>query len=101
LPDVEGIDAWWAIKQRSPRQAIPGDAPAYADIEMPRRSATGFVCAFFASAMGFALIWHIWWLVALAAAGAYATFAVFAWRDQDQYIVAAETVARIDRGRLA
>jgi cytochrome o ubiquinol oxidase subunit 1 len=101
LPDVEGIDAWWAIKQRSRGQGIPGAAPAYADIEMPRRSATGFVCAFFASAMGFALIWHIWWLVALAAAGAYATFAVFAWRDQDQYIVAAETVARIDRGRLA
>ena len=24
---------------------------------------TGFICAFFATIIGFALIWHIWWLV--------------------------------------
>jgi cytochrome o ubiquinol oxidase subunit 1 len=67
------------------------------DIEMPRNSATGFICAFFATFMGFALIWHIWWLVAVAALGAYATFVVFAWRDRSEYIVPAEEVARIDR----
>ena len=53
--------------------------------------------AFFATIMGFALIWHIWWMVGLAALGAYATFVVFAWRDKDEYIIPAETVARIDR----
>jgi cytochrome o ubiquinol oxidase subunit 1 len=47
--------------------------------------------------MGFALIWHIWWMVALAALGAYATFVVFAWRDRIEYVIPAETVARIDR----
>ena len=31
---------------------------------MPRNTPTGFICAFFATFMGFALIWHIWWLVA-------------------------------------
>ena len=35
--------------------------------------------------------------VALAALGAYATFVVFAWRDRVEYIVPAETVARIDQ----
>ena len=53
--------------------------------------------AFFATIMGFALIWHIWWMVGVAALGAYATFVVFAWRDVDEYIIPAETVARIDR----
>jgi cytochrome o ubiquinol oxidase subunit 1 len=85
------------MKQR-PLQASPTGVPAYADIEMPRNSATGFVCAFFATAMGFSLIWHIWWMVVLAAAGAYATFVVFAWRDQDQDLLPAAAVARIDRG---
>ena len=42
-------------------------------------------------------LWHIWWMVGLAALGAYATFVVFAWRDVDEYIIPAETVARIDR----
>jgi cytochrome o ubiquinol oxidase subunit I len=97
LPHVEGRDAYWAMKQRARQQTKPGAEPGYTDIEMPRNSATGFVCAFFATFMGFALIWHIWWMVALAAVGAYATFVVFAWRDRTEYIIPAEEVARIDR----
>jgi cytochrome o ubiquinol oxidase subunit 1 len=64
---------------------------------MPRNSPTGFICAFFATFMGFALIWHIWWMVIVAAIGAYATFVVFAWRDRTEFVIPAEEVARIDR----
>jgi cytochrome o ubiquinol oxidase subunit 1 len=80
---------------------VLGPEPQYRDIELPRNSPTGFVCAFFASFMGFALIWHIWWLVALAFVGAYATFVVFAWRDRDEDVVPADTVARVDRANRA
>jgi cytochrome o ubiquinol oxidase subunit 1 len=97
LPHVEGEDAYWAMKQRARRQAKLGEEPGYTAIEMPRNSPTGFICAFFAAVMGFALIWHIWWMVALAALGAYATFVAFAWRDRVEYVIPAETVARIDR----
>jgi cytochrome o ubiquinol oxidase subunit 1 len=97
LPRVEGEEAYWAVKQRARRQAKLSDEPSYTDIEMPRNSSTGFICAFFATFMGFALIWHIWWLVVLAAFGAYATFVVFAWRDRVEYTIPAEEVARIDR----
>jgi cytochrome o ubiquinol oxidase subunit 1 len=64
---------------------------------MPRNSPTGFVCAFFATVMGFALIWHIWWMVLIGGIGAFATFVVFAWRDHDEYVIPAADVARIDR----
>jgi cytochrome o ubiquinol oxidase subunit 1 len=97
LPHVEGRDAYWAMKQRARQQTNPSAEPAYTDIEMPRNSATGFVSAFFATFLGFALIWHIWWMAALAAVGAYATFVVFAWRDRIEYVIPAEEVARIDR----
>jgi cytochrome o ubiquinol oxidase subunit I len=97
LPNIQAEEAYWGMKQHVLKQARLDAEPAYADIEMPRNSPTGFVCAFFATIMGFALIWHIWWMVGLAALGAYATFVVFAWRDVDEYIVPAETVARIDR----
>jgi cytochrome o ubiquinol oxidase subunit 1 len=97
LPHVEGEDAYWAMKQRARRQAKLGEEPAYTAIEMPRNSPTGFICAFFATFMGFALIWHIWWMVALSALGAYATFVVFAWRDRTEDIIPADAVARIDR----
>ncbi|WP_024518572.1 cytochrome o ubiquinol oxidase subunit I [Bradyrhizobium sp. Tv2a-2] len=97
LPDVEGEDAYWAIKSRAREQGLLRSEPEYKDIEMPRNSPTGFVCAFFATIMGFALIWHIWWLVALGGFGAFVTFIVFAWRDHDEYIIPAAEVARIDR----
>jgi cytochrome o ubiquinol oxidase subunit 1 len=97
LPRVDGEDAYWRIKQRERQQAKLGAEPAYREIEMPRNSPTGFICAFFASFMGFALIWHIWWLVALAALGAYATFVVFAWRDRHEDAISAESIAHIDR----
>ncbi len=102
LPRVEGTDAYWQLKQRARSQGergapTPAVEPVYTEIEMPRNSSTGFVCAFFASFMGFALIWHIWWLVILAAVGAYATFVVFAWRDRVEDVIPAELAAQIDR----
>jgi cytochrome o ubiquinol oxidase subunit 1 len=97
LPHVEGRDAYWAMKQRARQLGEFSEEPSYTDIEMPRNSPTGFICAFFATFMGFALIWHIWWLVALAAVGAYATFVAFAWRDRVEYIIPADVVARVDR----
>jgi cytochrome o ubiquinol oxidase subunit 1 len=97
MPTIEGEEAYWDIKQLARERLTLRDEPEYTEIEMPKNSPTGFVCAFFASIMGFALIWHIWWMVAAAGAGAFATFVVFAWRDEDEYIIPADEVARIDR----
>jgi cytochrome o ubiquinol oxidase subunit I len=97
MPDVRGEDAYWAIKSHAKQQELDEKEPRYHDIEMPRNSPTGFVCAFFATVMGFALIWHIWWMVAAGFVGAVATFVVFAWRDHDEYVIPAAEVARVDR----
>ena len=96
LPDIRGEEPYWTIKQTALERRQIRDLPEYEDIEMPRNSPTGFICAFFATVLGFALIWHIWWMVAVAFVGAYATFVVFAWRDEVEYAIPAETVARID-----
>jgi cytochrome o ubiquinol oxidase subunit 1 len=100
LPDVQGEEAYWAIKSHAKQQEPAESEPHYEDIEMPRNSPTGFVCAFFATIMGFALIWHIWWMVAAGFLGAFTTFVVFAWRDHDEYVIPAIEVARIDRANL-
>ena len=97
LPKIEGEDAYWKAKQRAIEQQALQPEPEYADIHMPRNSPVGFICAIFATIMGFALIWHIWWLVLLAFVCAYATFVVFAWRDEHEEPIPADTVARIDR----
>jgi len=101
LPEVSSEDAYWMFKKRAREQGWPDTTPEYRDIEIPRNSPTGFVCAFFATVMGFALIWHIWWMVAVGALGAFATFVVFAWRDHDEDTIPAAEVARIDRNNRA
>ncbi|MBO4223644.1 cytochrome o ubiquinol oxidase subunit I [Bradyrhizobium neotropicale] len=99
-PDVTGEDAYWSLKAHAKQQGLEKRELDYKDIEMPRNSPTGFVCAFFATIMGFALIWHIWWMVAAGAIGAFATFVAFAWRDHDEYVIPAKEVARIDRANI-
>jgi cytochrome o ubiquinol oxidase subunit 1 len=97
LPRVESRDAYWIAKQRAIETHSLGPEPAYEDIEVPRNSPTGVVCAFFATFLGFAMIWHIWWLAALSFIGAFVTFVAFAWRDRDEDRIPAADVARIDR----
>jgi cytochrome o ubiquinol oxidase subunit I len=98
MPNVTGEDAYWSIKRRAREEGR--QEPEYKPIEMPRNSPTGFVCAFFATIMGFAMIWHIWWMVIVGFIGAFATFVVFAWRDHDEYEIPADEVARLDRANI-
>jgi cytochrome o ubiquinol oxidase subunit 1 len=101
MPNVEGQEPYWHIKQRAIETQQLAEEPDYRPIHLPRNSPTGFVCAFFATLTGFALIWHIWWLVIVGLVAAYATFVVFAWRDRQDYVIPADEVARIDQARRA
>ena len=100
-PHIEGEEAYWRAKQRAIEQSRLRDEPDYESIEMPRNSPTGFICAFFATILGFSLIWHIWWLVIVSMLGAFATFVVFAWRDHHEEVIPAETVGELDRANRA
>jgi cytochrome o ubiquinol oxidase subunit 1 len=99
LPDVRGEEPYWEIKQRAMETQQLSPEPQYQPIEMPRNSPTGFITAFFSTVVGFALIWHIWWLMGVGLLGAYAVFVWFAWRDVDEYVIPAEEVAAADRER--
>jgi cytochrome o ubiquinol oxidase subunit 1 len=101
LPVIEAEEPYWNIKERAREKLALRAEPEYHEIEMPRNSPTGFICAFFATTLGFALIWHIWWMAALSFFGAFVTFVVFAWRDRVEYVIPAEEVAHIDRENRA
>jgi len=95
LPHVSERDAFWAMKRLGPaREDQPAQPRHYEPIEMPKNSATGFVTAFFAVVTGFALIWHIWWMAALGVFGAFVTLLAFAFRDEEEFRIPAETIAR-------
>jgi cytochrome o ubiquinol oxidase subunit 1 len=97
LPRVAGRDAYWATKtlarvnQRQPTQT------QYEPIEVPKNTATGFVNAFFAVVIGFALIWHIWWMAALGVFGAFVMFLAFAFRENEEVEIPVNALAEFDR----
>ena len=67
---------------------------------MPRNSPTGFVIAFFAFFIGFAAIWHIWWIVILGLLAAAVTMMVFGWSEDREREISASEIARAEQARL-
>jgi cytochrome o ubiquinol oxidase subunit 1 len=95
LPQVDSLDAFWAMKYSGkPRPPVH-----YASIEMPAKSANGFVTAFFAVVTGFALIWHIWWMALVGLACAIVTLLVFGWVERVDHRISREALERETPGR--
>jgi cytochrome o ubiquinol oxidase subunit 1 len=101
MPNVEGEEAYWGIKQRAIETQQLSPEPQYRPVHMPLNSPVGIYTAFFASVFGFAMIWYIWWLAILALVAAFAGFVVFAWRDVHEFDVPIEELARAERTRRA
>ncbi|MEJ2393431.1 MAG: cytochrome o ubiquinol oxidase subunit I, partial [Candidatus Thiodiazotropha sp.] len=72
IPRVDGIDAFAAIKQKGESSQRH---PVYQPIPLPRNTPAGFIIGGFAFVLGFALVWHIWWLAAVATLGILAVAA--------------------------
>jgi len=100
LPRVETIDAFWHMKRGGLSPGLTSSEPVYEPIEMPRNSPIGFVTAFFAVVTGFALIWHIWWIVILGVLAAALGLLVFGWSDDRENEISATEVAQLERARL-
>ncbi|MQT12829.1 cytochrome o ubiquinol oxidase subunit I [Segnochrobactrum spirostomi] len=93
VPVVTGRDHFWEMKQN-------GDAykplPAYTKIHMPRDTGTGVILAVIAGALGFALIWQIWWLAILTAVASLVVVIAHSFNENRDYYVQPGEVARIE-----
>jgi cytochrome o ubiquinol oxidase subunit 1 len=99
LPEVERTDAFWAAKQSASGQqrnaaAVP---KTYTSLQVPKNNPTGIFTAVCAVVLGFALIWHIWWLAALGLLGSIAVLLLQAWRTNTEVHIPAEEIARFER----
>jgi cytochrome o ubiquinol oxidase subunit 1 len=92
LPKVETIDAFWQMK----RKGLAPVKPAYEAIEVPRNSPAGFVTAFFATVLGFSLIWHIWWLAILNFVAAIIVVLIAGWSIRREEEISAAEVAQME-----
>ena len=95
LPKVESIDAFWQMKRTG---RVPPKL-AYEAIEVPHNSPAGFVTAFFATILGFSLIWHIWWLVILNFVAAVIVVLIAGWSIEREEEISAAEVAQMEQAR--
>lgn len=63
VPEVHDRDAFTWMKKHGVSYTAPNE---YQDIRMPKNSAVAPLIGFLATALGFALTWHIWWLTILS-----------------------------------
>jgi cytochrome o ubiquinol oxidase subunit 1 len=92
-PVVEGRDSYWEAKLEG-RARRP--QPVYRRIHMPRNTGTGVVLGGIALVLGFALVWHIWWLAAGALLAAAATAITHTFNENRDYYVSSREVARTE-----
>ncbi|MFK4810222.1 cytochrome o ubiquinol oxidase subunit I [Devosia neptuniae] len=89
-PVIHDNDAWADMKKRNAQRPVEG----FRAIHMPRNTWAGIVLAGLSVALGFALIWYMWWLAVLSFVGilAVAIFHTFNY-DRDFYIPVEDVVA--------
>ncbi|WP_432696711.1 cytochrome o ubiquinol oxidase subunit I [Marinobacterium sp. YM272] len=92
-PHVEGIDAHTTAKEKG----YAGWRPEkFAPIHMPRNTSAGILMAGFLTLMGFALIWHIWWLAGASFVATIVTLLVRAYDNDTDYYVQPDEIERIE-----
>ncbi len=92
-PVVYENDAWWDMKTRGYQRPLAG----YLSIEMPRNTGAGVILAGISVAIGFGLVWHIWWLTAAAAAGLLAVAIGRSFLDSGERVIPVEQVVGVER----
>jgi cytochrome o ubiquinol oxidase subunit 1 len=94
-PVVHAHDAWWDMKARGYQRPSAG----YLPIHMPRNTGAGIVLAAISVAIGFGLVWHIWWLAAAAAASLLAFAIGHSFIEAEERVVPVEHVVWVERVR--
>jgi cytochrome o ubiquinol oxidase subunit I len=88
LPEVTARDAFMVAKEHGTAYRPP---ECFTDVEVPKNSPLGMILCVTGALAAFGLVWHMWWLVALAM---LAMVAAVIWhgsvRDYERVIPAAE-----------
>ncbi|WP_370682643.1 cytochrome o ubiquinol oxidase subunit I [Comamonas sp. GB3 AK4-5] len=92
-PVVHEIDAWWDMKKHGYQRPLTG----FQAVHMPANTGAGVVISGLSLVLGFALIWHIWWLAGVSFAAVVLASIIHTFNyKRDYYIPAADVAATED-----
>jgi cytochrome o ubiquinol oxidase subunit I len=92
MPVVKELDAFDHAKETG----VSLYQGAFRDIHMPDNTSVGFLIGASSLVLGFALIWHIWWLAIVAFLGIAVTAIAHSFLKNEGYIIPAATVMAIE-----
>ena len=94
-PVIRDNDAWWDMKKAGYKRPLSGFKP----IHMPSNTGTGVILAAFSVALGFGLIWYMWWLAALSFVCLIATAIGHTFNYHRDFDIPAAEVTRTEEAR--
>ena len=94
-PVIHDLDAWYDMKSRGCERPLAG----FKDIHMPSNTGAGVILAGISTLIGFALIWHIWWLVGLGFVALIASTIVHTFNYKRDFDIPAAVVAETEAAR--
>jgi cytochrome o ubiquinol oxidase subunit 1 len=94
-PVVHELDAWHDMKRRGYERPLGGFKP----IHMPSNTGTGIILAGLATAMGFGLIWYMWWLAAASFVAILAVAIGHTFNYHRDFDIPADRVADVEAAR--
>lgn len=93
IPQASDRDAFWEMKKEGWKR---GDEP-YEEIHMPKNSPLGVYIGGLSMALGFALVWHIFWLAALSLLGILACIIIRLSEEHTEYALSAAEMKRVEK----
>ena len=94
-PIVYDVDAWQDMKDHGYQRPVDGFRP----IHMPKNTGAGVILAGISIVLGFALVWHIWWLAFIAFAALIATAIAHTFNYSRDYYIPEATVTETENAR--
>ncbi len=96
IPDVRDVDAFAEMKSRGVAAVVP---QIYEDIHMPKNTGMGVFLGGGGFVLGFAMVWHIWWLAAVSLIGVVVLLIIRSSNDDNEFTIPASEVEAIEKQR--
>jgi cytochrome o ubiquinol oxidase subunit I len=96
VPEVRESDAFHEMKRRG---AAYQRTTGYTDIVMPRNTGIGVIIGGLAFVLGFAMVWHIWWLAVGSGLGILIAVVIRTFDDETEFVMPAAEVQAIEDQR--
>ena len=94
-PVIHDVDAWADMKKRGYSRPKEGFIP----IHMPKNTGAGVIISAISVVLGFALVWHIWWLAALSMLAIIAVSIAHTFNYNREYYIPASDVSTVEAER--